>query len=144
MNPHATEPGQVKSLEAVTHSLEFSTYSGPLPHPDILRQFEEVVPGSADRIFSQFEAQSNHRRSMETTVISSGAFSQRLGTISALLIGLLGVGGGLWLAHEGKSLEGLSTSFTTLAALVGTYLYHRRKQDKERANKQNPPAKESK
>lgn len=137
--PHA-QPGQVGALNAVTHtrSLEFSTYSGPLPHPDILRQFEEVLPGSAERIFNQFEAQSAHRRSLEATVVDSGAFSQKLGTVSGLLIGILGVGGGLWLAHDGKSLEGLSTSFTTLAVLVGTYLFKRRKQDSERAVKDKP------
>ena len=137
---HLTQPGHVSALNAVTHTqqVEFSTYSGPLPHPDILRQFDDVLPGSAERIFSQFEAQSAHRRSLEATVIASGAFSQKLGTVSGLLIGVMGVGGGLWLAHDGKSLEGLSTSFTTLAVLVGTYLYQRRKQDTERADKNKP------
>lgn len=129
---------QISRIDAVSRSVEFSTYSGPLPPPDILRQFEEIVPGSAERIFAQFEAQSAHRRSMESTVISSGAFSQRFGTVSGTLIGLIGVGGGIWLAHDGKSLEGLSTSFTTLAVLVGTYLYKRRKQDKERFEKDKP------
>ena len=134
----AVEPGQTGRINAVSHSVEFSTYSGPLPPPEILRQFEEVIPGSAERIFTQFEAQSAHRRSMESTVISSGAFSQRFGTISGTLIGLVGVGGGVWLAHDGKSLEGLSTSFTTLAVLVGTYLYKRRSQDRERLEKDKP------
>ena len=129
--PDSGQAGRVDGIRAV----EFSAYSGPLPPPEILRQFEEVLPGSAERIFTQFEAQSAHRRSLEATVVSSGAFSQKLGTISAALIGLMGVGGGIWLAHGGKSLEGLSTSFTTLAVLVGTYLYQRHKQDAERARK---------
>jgi uncharacterized membrane protein len=103
-----------------------------------LREFEELVPGSAQRIFDQFEEQSAHRRQIESTVISSGAFSQRLGTISASLIGLVGVVGGLWLTHEGKGLEGLSALFGTLAGLVGTFLYKRKRQDQERDQKQNP------
>jgi uncharacterized membrane protein len=136
--------GRIGSVNAVMHSVEFSSYSGPLPHPEILRSFEEVVPGSAQRIFTQFEEQSAHRRSMEASVISSGAFSQRLGTISASLIGLAGVTGGLWLTHEGKSLEGLSSLFGTLATLVGTYFYKRKEQDKEREDKRDPKIKDRK
>jgi len=109
-----------------------------LPHPDILRSFEEIVPGAAQRIFVQFEEQSTHRRTMEADVISSGAFSQRIGSISASLIGLIGVGGGLWLAHEGKSLVGLTALFGTLTGLITTYLYKRKRQDQERDNKQKP------
>jgi uncharacterized membrane protein len=88
------------------HSVEYS-YAGPLPHPEILRRYNEIIPGSAERIFSQFELQSAHRRTLEMKVISSNAFSQRFGSISALLIGLVSVCGGLFLVHEGKSLEGL-------------------------------------
>jgi uncharacterized membrane protein len=124
------------------HSIEFSAYAGPLPHPDILRNFEEIVPGSAQRIFSQFEEQSSHRRKMEATVISSGAFSQHVGTISSALIGLIGVGGGIWLTHEGKDLEGLSTCFGTLAALVGTYLFQKTRQRQELSEKRPKPIKE--
>jgi uncharacterized membrane protein len=117
------------------HSVEIS-YSGPLPHPDILKSFEEVLPGSAQRIFVQFEEQSAHRRAMEAKVISSGAFSQRVGSISAALIGLCGVIGGIWLTHDGKSVEGLTALFGTLGGLVSTYLYKRKQQDKEREEKQ--------
>lgn len=40
-------------------------YSGPLPHPSFLKQFEEVIPGSADRIFKLLEKQSKHRQFLE-------------------------------------------------------------------------------
>ncbi len=125
-------------MHAVMHSVEVSSYAGPLPHPDVLRGFEEVVPGSAQRIVIQFEQQSEHRRSMESTVIRSNTFSQRVGTVSASLIGLAGVSGGLWLTHEGKGVEGLSSMFGTLAALVGAYFYNRRQQDRERDEKRDP------
>ncbi|QHN05152.1 DUF2335 domain-containing protein [Granulicella sp. WH15] len=140
----SAEPGQVDNVNAVSRSVEFVSYSGPLPPPEVLRQFEEIIPGSAERIFSQFEAQSTHRRRMEATAISSGAFSQKLGTISGALIGLLGVGGGVWLSHDGKSLAGLSTLFSTLAVLVGTYLYKRHQQDNERAEKNKPSSPQAK
>lgn len=40
-------------------------YSGPLPHPAILKQFEEFIPGSADRILKIFEEQTTHRQYLE-------------------------------------------------------------------------------
>ena len=130
------------SEDTVMHAVEISSYSGPLPHPDILRSFEEIIPGAAQRILMQFEQQSTHRREMEAKVISSGAFSQRLGTISAALAGLIGVSGGVWLAHEGKSLVGLATLFTTLASLIGVYLYQKPKQKQELDEKRPKPLRE--
>ncbi len=40
-------------------------YGGPLPHPEILKGFESVVPGSGERILSMAEAQLQHRHAME-------------------------------------------------------------------------------
>lgn len=133
--PHAAQkqPGSL----GVVHAVQMSSYAGPLPHPDILRQFEEIVPGAAERIFTQFEEQSAHRRAMEAQVIRSNAFSQRLGSISASLIGILGVGGGIWLTYAGKNLAGLASVIATLAALTGVYLAQQAKQSKERQQKKN-------
>ncbi len=139
------EPGQIASVDgsisdtgepvaSVMHSVEYS-YSGPLPHPEILRRYNEIIPGSAERIFSQFESQSAHRRALEMKVIASNTFSQRFGSISALLIGLVSISGGLFLVHEGKSLEGLGAVITPVAGLVAAYIYKRRSQDDEREAK---------
>ena len=40
-------------------------YSGPIPHPNILKQFEEVIPGSADRILKMAEKEQEHRHEFE-------------------------------------------------------------------------------
>jgi len=40
-------------------------YSGPLPHPAVLKQFEEFIPGSAERILKLFEKQTAHRQALE-------------------------------------------------------------------------------
>lgn len=68
-------------------------------------------------------------------VISSNTFVQVFGAISALLLGLLAIGGGLFLVHEGKSLEGFGAFFTGLAALVGVYVYGKKSQADERKAK---------
>jgi uncharacterized membrane protein len=120
----------------VTHSVEYA-YSGPLPPPEVLRKFEEVLPGSAERIFSQFELQSAHRRAQESKVISAGVVSQHIGSVSGLLLGFIGVGGGIWLTQEGKSVAGLTALISTMTALVATFLYKKDQQGKELSRKQD-------
>jgi hypothetical protein len=102
-----------------------------------LSKFEEIVPGSAKLFFLQYEAQTAHRRKMESSAMASAALSQRLGAVSASFIGVLAVAGGLWLVHEGKSLEGLSAVFATLSALVGTFVYKSRQQAAELREKRS-------
>ena len=108
-------------------SVEVTTYSGPLPHPNILERFEQIHPGAAAVLFEDFRLQSNHRRKIESSVVRAIVISDIAGTLAASLIGLLGVGGGLWLAHEGRPLGGLSSIFGTLATLLGVFLYQNRK-----------------
>ncbi|MGI9321977.1 MAG: DUF2335 domain-containing protein [Pseudomonadales bacterium] len=40
-------------------------YSAPLPHPEHLRQYENTLPGAADRIFSMTEHNLEHSRDMD-------------------------------------------------------------------------------
>lgn len=38
------------------------SFSGPIPHPDLLAQYDQIIPNGADRILLMAEAQSRHRR----------------------------------------------------------------------------------
>ncbi len=126
---------QVKeTANARTTGVQVS-YSGPLPPPEVLAKFDQVVPGGAERILAQFEAQRARRQRIELRAINSNTFVQIFGAISALLLGLLAIGGGLFLVHEGKSLEGFGAFFTGLAALVGVYIYGKKSQADERKAK---------
>jgi uncharacterized membrane protein len=46
-----------------------ASYSGPLPLPQQLQGYEEIVPGAADRIIRMAEKQSAHRIEIESKVI---------------------------------------------------------------------------
>ena len=46
-------------------------YSGPIPPPDMLKGYNEIMPGLVDRIVITAEKQSIHRQSMEHKVINS-------------------------------------------------------------------------
>ena len=42
--------------------------SSPLPSPKELREYEQIVPGIADRLINSLEKQQNHRMELEKTV----------------------------------------------------------------------------
>ncbi len=109
------------------HAVEFTSYSGPIPPPDLLQRFDEVYPGAAKQILDDFVQESTHRRAMERKVVSAESFKEVFGAVFGGLVGLTGVGGGLWLAHEGRSTGGLGAVFATLASLVGIYWYQTRR-----------------
>ncbi len=55
----------------VVHHQKTEMFSGPLPHPDILQRFNDIVPGAAERILKMAEGQFEHRTALEKKVIES-------------------------------------------------------------------------
>ena len=47
------------------------SYSGPVPPPAVLREYDQIVPGAAARILAQAEAQTQHRIKLEDKVTTS-------------------------------------------------------------------------
>ncbi len=68
-----------------------TSFSGPLPPPNILEGYEKIIPGAADRIITMAEKQSNHRQSLENIIIRSNTRNESIGMWLAfiLTIGLM-------------------------------------------------------
>lgn len=81
VRPSAGGQGRLVQIKERSH------FSGPLPPPDTLVDYESVLPGSADRIFRRFELQSDHRMLMEAQVIDGNVFSQKTGSIVSGILG---------------------------------------------------------
>lgn len=58
-----------RSLSAVVRTESSALHAGPLPHPDQFRQYEETLPGAADRILTMAEEESKHRQLMERSIL---------------------------------------------------------------------------
>ncbi|MCL2659595.1 MAG: DUF2335 domain-containing protein [Acidobacteriaceae bacterium] len=52
------------------HSQSFMYSSGPLPPPDVLTQYDQVVPNGAERIMAMAEQQSRHRIELEPRLLT--------------------------------------------------------------------------
>jgi uncharacterized membrane protein len=110
-------------------------FSGPLPPPEALERYNQILPGSAERLIAMAESQHSHRQELEKHVIHSNVSAQRLGTILGFIVAMTVIIGGVYLVHEGKSGEGLAAILTALAALVGVFVYSKYEQQKDLARK---------
>jgi len=111
------------------------SYSGPIPPPEVLREVEKIVPGSAERLLRMAENQSAHRINQERKNLNSEIFNSIAGIISALIIGLAVLGLAAYAISKGYDWSGFSIGATGLGALVGVFVYG----TKKRYERINPP-----
>mgnify|MGYP001565702814 CR=1 FL=1 len=111
------------------------SFSGPLPHPDVLRKFNEIVPGAAERIMKMAEEQSAHRKELEKKVIDSDIARSKWGQILGFIIAITGLGISTIIAIYGSAIAGGVIGVGTLASLVGVFMYGSKTRSLERKEK---------
>ena len=120
------------SIQAVA---EMRQWSGPLPHPETLERYNQVVPSAAERIIRLAETQHDHRLAIEKEVVDSNINSQKLGTILGFIVAMTAIIGGVFLAYVGRETSGVTSIITALVGLAGVFVYGKREQKKDLANK---------
>lgn len=93
-------------------------FSGPIPQPEVLREYEQVLPGLAERIVRWTEDEAVHRRVVERSLVrlSWG------GLWCALLLATMTILGGMLLAWFGRGMAGVIGIVSALAGLVIVFL----------------------
>jgi uncharacterized membrane protein len=114
---------------------EMRQWSGPLPNPEALERYNQIVPTAAERIIRMAETQHEHRLVIEKEVVDSNIDSQKLGTILGFIIVMTAILGGVFLAYSGKETSGLAAIVTALVGLAGVFVYGKIEQKKDLANK---------
>lgn len=127
-----TSGGVGKPPERRVRAAAVGIFSGPLPPPEILARYDEIVPGAADRILVMAEKQADHRRYLERRVIDSdmtrSAQGLILGFVLVLVLGL----GGIGLMAAGQSVNGLVALLGTLVTMAGIFVYAHESRKRER------------
>jgi uncharacterized membrane protein len=131
-SPTPTTVGtQPTSAIVSAHFEHKQTFSGPIPHPDVLARYDQVCPGAADRIIGMAERQETHRQSLEVRVIWSNTRVQLLGPILGFILALAIIALGGWLLATGRPLEGLSALVLAAAGIVVPFVVGKRQQAAE-------------
>lgn len=116
-----------ESIEAVI-SRVIEHHSGPLPPPETLRQYDEIVPDGAERIMVMAEKEQAHRHHMNHCEESRAT----LGIFSSLGIVIVFAGVASFSLSLGYAVEAAAILGTTLVGIVGAFIYGARGQHAER------------
>lgn len=105
-----------EKAQHIVQKIEFRQemfFSGPLPHPALLKQYNEQIPNGAERMMRLVENQAEHRMKMEGIAIPEMQKQSRFGQVFAfvlcLLIVIVSV---LFLWKEQYVLAGMLMTFT--------------------------------
>lgn len=120
----------------ISQRVELNSYSGPLPHPELLHKYEQVLPGLADRIVSMAERQSAHRQELERTVVNSDVRRSNLGLLAAFLITVMFLSASVALVVNGHEVAGATLGSVNIVGLVYAFINGKRKQDRELKEKE--------
>jgi uncharacterized membrane protein len=106
-------------------------FTGPLPPPEILRKYDELLPGSAERIIAMAERQGAHRQRLESEVVTSNCRNERLGMIFGFVICVTAISAGIYAVKMGKEGFGIAAIISALAAPMAVFIYGKSRQKKD-------------
>lgn len=76
-------------------------WSGPLPPPDVLERFDQVIPGGAARILQMAESEQSHRISFEQSALKAAIADKKRGQFFGGTIGILAILGAVAAVYLG-------------------------------------------
>lgn len=107
-------------------------FQGPIPPPHLLAQYDQLLPGAAERLIKMAEDEAEHRRGIERAVVSAdindrrdGRIEARIGQVCGLAIGLVALGLGTLAALNGAPWFGGFIGTGGVGTLVAIFVYGR-------------------
>ena len=96
--------------------------SDSLPSPQKLREYDEVVPGSAERIFRMEEKEQNQRITWVKETTTAEIRQEQYGQWFGFLIAVLCICGAVYLAMNGQVLVPSILAGSTVLGLAGRFI----------------------
>lgn len=118
------KPSRQNQPNTLVYAQKQISHSGPLPAPETLREYDDLIPGTAERIIEAFTKQVDHRIDVEKKAVSHGMWIEKAGQIFAFILALVTLGGSFWLITSGFSGAGIAGIITAVAGLIGIFIYH--------------------
>ena len=97
---------------------------GPFLPLRYLQAYEATIPGAAERIFANFEAESEHRRQLERETSRRDSFRSNMGLVAGYCIALVIITVAVVAIFRGYSWQGVTILGTGLAT-DGFYIRYR-------------------
>jgi uncharacterized membrane protein len=142
-----------KAKKIFLSAVQQEFYKGPLPSPDTLKKYNDMLPDAADRIFKMAERSQVHRENIECQqmdIIKARVESEskkiNKGQNYAFIIALTGIAGAITCAFIDQVTIGSVLGGSTVVTLAALFLSEkwRRKKDKKNEAVKNLPTKKEK
>ena len=110
------------------------TWQSPLPPPEILRQYDTVQAGTAERIIRMIEGQALHRQQLEAQVIAADVQHAHLGLWLGCVVSVSALAAAVGCAALGHGVSAAIIGGADIVALAGVFIYgsHSRRSERER------------
>lgn len=134
-NRHADEARALEKLgaeiaknpEAAAEIIQHTySYSGPLPSPEMLQQYEDLQPGLADRIVTMAEKEQGNRHKVQQRILGIASRGQWFG----LVLGLATLFTAAALIIGGYPVAGIVALVTGIGVIAGAFLVSVRRSSK--------------
>ena len=101
-------------------------HAGPLPDPETLRRYNDIITNGADRIMQMAEKEQSHRIQRETKIVDSETTQAKYGQWLAFFIVLSCVLAGSYMVINGKEAAGGIIAIGPLTVLAYTFIKGRK------------------
>lgn len=99
-------------LGRIVGVVQSEQYSGPIPHPRHLREYNEIIPGGAERILAMTEKQQEHNMAVQNKIVDCEIRDRHVG----MACGFIAFAGLIVLAYY----AGMADKTVLAGLLLGT------------------------
>lgn len=111
------------SRKQVPHTQQrIEQFSGPIPSPDVLARYNEIVPNAAERILVMAESDATHQREIEMAALNAQRRERRLGQVFGFSIGIAALAVAALALMKGHAAAASVIGGTTVVGLVAVFV----------------------
>lgn len=125
------DPQQKQIIIRSIQSISQESFSGPIPHPDILMGYDKVGKGFADRIIRMAEKEQESRHECNSALVKGPIKATARGQWMGFIIAILFLGAAVYLASIGQSWLAGILGGGTLVSLVTVFVTNKTTVKKE-------------
>ena len=119
----------------VFQAIQMQQFSGPLPHPSILKEYQELIPNAPERFFKLVENENNHRHLIETKAIDGKISYDKRGQWMAFTLAISIISIGAISIFQGYTIPGSIMLGISAVGLAGVFIKGKNPVSKENNKK---------
>lgn len=125
------DPSTASTRQTQQVLMHTQQWAGPLPPPAVLKQYDEVFPGLAERIVASMEREQDHRHAVDRSLIETHRVTFTRGQRIAATIALICLVLGFILGNNGQSVAAAAFVTGGLGQVVLAFLGSRDTRSKD-------------